>query len=116
MIKARVRRMSNFISCFLVIVFGNFTMNNTELVTVVVPQSVTNPLAFEDRERASPRPQHVEGEPTNNGGMEQELAPVDGGSAAWRLLFAAFMFETLLWGEFLLCVKSQIFDVDKICN
>lgn len=91
-------------------------MNNTELVTVVVPQSVTDPLAFEDRERASPRPQHVEGEPTNSGGMEQELAPVDGGPAAWRLLFAAFMFETLLWGEFQSCVISQIFEADRICN
>ncbi|KAI8799410.1 major facilitator superfamily domain-containing protein [Cladochytrium replicatum] len=29
---------------------------------------------------------------------EQERAPVDGGSAAWRLLCAAFVFETLLWG------------------
>ncbi|CEL06644.1 Putative Monocarboxylate transporter 12 [Aspergillus calidoustus] len=29
---------------------------------------------------------------------EQELAPVDGGPAAWKLLCAAFVFETLLWG------------------
>ncbi|KAF5676483.1 monocarboxylate transporter 2 [Fusarium circinatum] len=27
-----------------------------------------------------------------------QLAPVDGGIAAWRLLGAAFVFETLLWG------------------
>ncbi|CAM1509638.1 Fc.00g033770.m01.CDS01 [Cosmosporella sp. VM-42] len=30
--------------------------------------------------------------------MEQGLAPIDGGYVAWRLLGAAFMFETLLWG------------------
>ncbi|XWW92963.1 hypothetical protein V2A60_000891 [Cordyceps javanica] len=30
--------------------------------------------------------------------VEQQLAPVDGGIAAWRLLWAAFMFEGCLWG------------------
>lgn len=30
----------------------------------------------------------------------QQLAPVDGGSAAWGLLAAAFVFEALLWGKF----------------
>lgn len=30
--------------------------------------------------------------------VEQHLAPVDGGIAAWRLLWAAFMFEACLWG------------------
>ncbi|KAM0740395.1 hypothetical protein ACQRIT_005579 [Beauveria bassiana] len=30
--------------------------------------------------------------------VEQRLAPVDGGFAAWRLLWAAFMFEGCLWG------------------
>ncbi|KAF7946370.1 hypothetical protein EAE96_009368 [Botrytis aclada] len=28
----------------------------------------------------------------------QQLKPVDGGSAAWRLLIAAFVFEAILWG------------------
>ncbi|KAJ1333111.1 MFS transporter MCT family solute carrier family 16 (monocarboxylic acid transporters) member 10 [Microdochium nivale] len=31
-------------------------------------------------------------------GDGHQLAPVDGGIAAWRLLSAAFVFETLLWG------------------
>lgn len=31
----------------------------------------------------------------------QQLPPVDGGFAAWRLLFAAFMFEACLWGTFI---------------
>lgn len=31
-----------------------------------------------------------------------QLAPIDGGIAAWRLLGAAFVFETLLWGALLL--------------
>lgn len=30
--------------------------------------------------------------------IEQHLPPVDGGIAAWRLLWAAFMFEACLWG------------------
>ncbi|ATY62222.1 Major facilitator superfamily transporter [Cordyceps militaris] len=30
--------------------------------------------------------------------IEQHLAPVDGGIAAWRVLLAAFMFEGCLWG------------------
>lgn len=28
----------------------------------------------------------------------QQLKPADGGIAAWKVLFAAFMFEALLWG------------------
>jgi len=27
------------------------------------------------------------------------LDPVDGGRAAWKLLLAAFVFESLLWGK-----------------
>lgn len=30
---------------------------------------------------------------------EHSLPPCDGGGAAWRLLFTAFVFECLLWGE-----------------
>lgn len=29
----------------------------------------------------------------------QQLAPADGGLAAWRMLISAFVFEALLWGE-----------------
>lgn len=35
----------------------------------------------------------------NNVGIEHQLAPADGGSAAWQVLWAAFMFEAVLWGE-----------------
>lgn len=74
-------------------------MSDFELMTVVGPQPVMAASASERCERASP-PQDIENEPTNRGGTEQELAPVDGGLAAWKLLFVAFMFETLLWGKF----------------
>ena len=37
-------------------------------------------------------------EPPSDGRREHELAPVDGGLPAWRLLCAAFVFEALLWG------------------
>lgn len=29
-----------------------------------------------------------------------DLPPIDRGRAAWRMLFSAFIFESLLWGEF----------------
>lgn len=32
------------------------------------------------------------------GNNYQQLKPADGGIAAWQVLFAAFMFEALLWG------------------
>ncbi|EXJ92425.1 hypothetical protein A1O3_00976 [Capronia epimyces CBS 606.96] len=73
-------------------------MSNTELVTVTV--TTPSGLDVEGGERtraqasASARLQDVEGEPSNG----HELAPIDGGSAAWRLLCAAFVFEALLWG------------------
>ncbi|KAI1868718.1 uncharacterized protein JN550_006293 [Neoarthrinium moseri] len=74
-------------------------MSNIELETFVLPQASTAPTAaFEARERASPQSVDVEGEPTAGRRLGQDLAPVDGGAAAWRLLCAAFMFETLLWG------------------
>ena len=38
-----------------------------------------------------------ESTPTN----ESSLPPYDGGIAAWRLLIAAFVFEALLWGQYL---------------
>lgn len=40
-----------------------------------------------------------------------DLPPIDRGSAAWRMLFSAFIFESLLWGESksLACTMS-VFD------
>lgn len=73
-------------------------MRSTELVTVVRPQSATT-IGFDEHERASPQARDVEDEPTNGRGTQQELAPIDGGLPAWRLLCAAFMFEALLWGK-----------------
>lgn len=35
---------------------------------------------------------------TREPGPDQQLEPADSGPAAWRMLFAAFMFEGLLWG------------------
>ncbi|OZJ02031.1 hypothetical protein BZG36_04945 [Bifiguratus adelaidae] len=32
------------------------------------------------------------------GGVSQQLKPADGGPAAWRLVWATFVFEALLWG------------------
>ncbi|KAI1746632.1 major facilitator superfamily domain-containing protein [Xylaria castorea] len=69
-------------------------MSSTELA--ILPRAITTPSASEGSELALQRSQDdAECQLT---GLEQELAPVDGGSAAWRLLFAAFVFEALLWG------------------
>ncbi|KAI1298350.1 major facilitator superfamily domain-containing protein [Xylaria venustula] len=72
-------------------------MSNTELVTIAPPESATTHATYE-RSSPSPRSQDAEGDPNNRTRQEQELAPVDGGAAAWKLLCAAFMFEALLWG------------------
>ena len=39
--------------------------------------------------------EHIEEE----GPLGHQLPPVDGGAAAWKVLFGAFVFEALLWGE-----------------
>ncbi|KAK8108736.1 hypothetical protein PG984_014537 [Apiospora sp. TS-2023a] len=82
-------------------------MGDHELGTVARPRSATIPSAPKSCENASPRPgpQKAESAPPSDGDLtteQQELAPTDGGSAAWRLLAAAFVFETLLWGKVVL--------------
>ena len=36
-------------------------------------------------------------------GVNQQLKPADRGAAAWKVLFAAFVFEALLWGKLRNC-------------
>jgi hypothetical protein len=75
-------------------------MSNTELATIPPPQPVTNPPAAPEDCGTTPTPtQDVESKSADVERVEQELAPMDGGQAAWMLLAAAFVFETLLWGE-----------------
>ncbi|TKX22242.1 MFS transporter-like protein 100 [Elsinoe australis] len=71
-------------------------MTDVELTTNVSLSSVM--AAPANRHGRSSSPQGVEDEPIAQGGSEHHLTPVDGGAAAWRLLCAAFVFETLLWG------------------
>ncbi|KAJ8123793.1 hypothetical protein ONZ43_g336 [Nemania bipapillata] len=73
---------------------------DTELVTITRPQLVATTSVFHDCKRTpSPAPfQDAECDPADVRRTEQELAPVDGGPAAWKLLCAAFIFEALLWG------------------
>lgn len=52
-------------------------------------------------EVSQPQPQPSTPERDNVDAAEinyQQLHPVDGGFAAWRLLWTAFVFEALLWG------------------
>lgn len=52
---------------------------------------------------AQPEPQPSTTSTNNEDAVEisyQQLHPVDGGFAAWRLLCTAFVFEALLWGIF----------------
>src|SRR3954454_10986988 len=46
----------------------------------------------------SPHPSQIEIS-NDSRGIRRQLAPVDGGAAAWRLLCAAFVFEALFWGK-----------------
>ncbi|KAJ0115769.1 hypothetical protein J7T55_010592 [Diaporthe amygdali] len=85
-------------------------MSNTELVNVAVPQPATLPTVVEDHEETHQRPQDEEGDPSTGRRREQQLAPVDGGSAAWTLLCAAFIFESLLWGKFTSLIKLKFAD------
>lgn len=82
--------------------------NDTELVPIRLPQlAATRPdLESRGREGSSLPLQEPEGETPTAINMQQQqqqteqaLAPIDGGSAAWRLLCAAFLFEALLWGK-----------------
>ena len=71
-------------------------MNGTELSQLRLPQlAVVQPAPNNEPIPSSPA-QDTEQPITNT--VEQHLAPTDGGIAAWRLLMAAFVFETLLWG------------------
>ncbi|KAI1115554.1 major facilitator superfamily domain-containing protein [Nemania sp. NC0429] len=76
------------------------SIRDTELLAIAPPRSVPTP-AIDGCKGVSPcptSPRDTEGEPIDDGRAEQTLAPVDGGSAAWRLLCAAFVFEALFWG------------------
>lgn len=74
-------------------------MADTELANVAIPQSATLSHSIGNLEGTRQPSLDEEGEPSNGGRAEQQLAPVYGGSAAWRLLCAAFLFEALLWGK-----------------
>jgi hypothetical protein len=72
------------------------TTENIELTTtVIIPPPVEATIPNDDRPPSS-RPWDTGSENDITG---QALAPADGGSAAWRLLLAAFVFEALLWGN-----------------
>ncbi|KAF5619159.1 monocarboxylate transporter 2 [Fusarium tjaetaba] len=63
------------------------------------PGPVSQPAVSEPATRTLPQNPEVDREVFAENDHEiSQLAPVDGGIAAWRLLGAAFVFETLLWG------------------
>ncbi|KAL8996585.1 MAG: hypothetical protein Q9169_003924 [Polycauliona sp. 2 TL-2023] len=45
--------------------------------------------------------------------LEKDLPPVDGGKAAWKFLFAAFMVEAMIFGK-VYHRNLQIFEVDRV--
>lgn len=74
-------------------------MDDIQLIPITLPQLATlRPGSTSSAKSISARQAEEEVLDINTS-VEQSLAPVDGGLAAWRLLFAAFVFETLLWGE-----------------
>ncbi|THX77251.1 major facilitator superfamily transporter [Aureobasidium pullulans] len=73
-------------------------MNDIQLIPITLPQlAALRPGSTSSAKSISARQAEEEVLDINTS-VEQSLAPVDGGLAAWRLLFAAFVFETLLWG------------------
>ena len=72
-------------------------IGDIELTTVIFPHP-TEAIAQNDDRSLSSTPYDIEHEVPNGDVIGQGLAPTDGGSAAWRLLVAAFVFEALLWG------------------
>lgn len=91
----------------------------------------------QSRIQSQPRNDHVQLETLQTGEnvIIQELLPVDGGAAAWRVLIAAFVFEALLWGtrflykslansinqifrlsNFLWCLPRVLFNLAPVCR
>lgn len=64
-----------------------------------------------DRNDFTARRSRESSDPEGRDVVIQQLLPVDGGPAAWKLLIAAFVFEALLWGMSLIptSINSSIF-------
>ncbi|KEQ92819.1 hypothetical protein AUEXF2481DRAFT_42503 [Aureobasidium subglaciale EXF-2481] len=75
-------------------------MNDITFISISLPQGVAIQSTSADTPAPSPssrQPTDLELlSPTSN--HDRTLAPTDGGLAAYKLLAAAFVFETLLWG------------------
>jgi hypothetical protein len=97
------------------------TMNSIETATMVLgnehhelrPLPVLSPAATVSR-RSSMQASAPEIQNYRHSGNGQQLAPVDGGIAAWRLLGAAFVFETLLWGKSLCYPKKLMLTCNRV--
>lgn len=74
-------------------------MDDIQLISITLPQLAALRLGSTSSAKSISARQAEEEVLDINTSVEQSLTPVDGGLAAWRLLFAAFVFETLLWGE-----------------
>ncbi|THV65571.1 major facilitator superfamily transporter, partial [Aureobasidium pullulans] len=73
-------------------------MDDIQLIPITLPQLAALRLGSTSSAKSISARQAEEEVLDINTSVEQSLTPVDGGLAAWRLLFAAFVFETLLWG------------------
>ena len=71
---------------------------NIELAPVASPRPA-EAISVGDERPPPSRPGNIADELPHGELTVQELAPTDGGPAAWRLLVAAFVFEALLWGD-----------------
>lgn len=61
-----------------------------EMTSAAQPQDVNRPQSTNIESNVSREEFDIVG---------QQLKPADGGLAAWRMLWAAFVFEALLWGK-----------------
>ncbi|KAL9039683.1 MAG: hypothetical protein Q9180_002379 [Flavoplaca navasiana] len=61
----------------------------------------THELPLSRRQNVTQQVSDSTGNSINHEGVVQQLKPADGGIAAWKVLFAAFMFEAMMWGKLL---------------
>jgi hypothetical protein len=58
-------------------------------------RAASQPWTQEQRNDETHKPSHITLERNE---INATLEPTDGGASAWKLLFASFLFEALLWG------------------
>ncbi|KAL8834869.1 MAG: hypothetical protein Q9176_007234 [Flavoplaca citrina] len=68
------------------------------MATVMQFDAIELETSLSNRQNVTQQVSDSTGNLINHEGVAQQLKPSDGGIAAWKVLFAAFMFEAMMWG------------------